>query len=192
MRKLISGMKISLDGRMEGPDGYADWVTAWSEDYGITPQIDACLLGGGMYPGYEQYWTAMQKSPDEPLPMTGELPTENEVKWAKLIPNMPHYVLTSTLKSALWPNTRFLRSTDEVAQLKREPGKDIYLVGGAQVTSTLINAGLVDEIRLIVHPLLAGGGKRLFDGVEGRRALHLVDARPAKGDLVHLSYTLAL
>lgn len=55
MRKLISGMKISLDGRMEGPDGYADWVTAWSEDYGLTPHIDACLLGGGMYPGYEQY-----------------------------------------------------------------------------------------------------------------------------------------
>lgn len=145
-----------------------------------------------MYPGYEQYWTAMQKSPDEPLPMTGELPTENEVKWAQLIPNMPHYVLTSTLQSALWPNTRFLRSTDEVAQLKREPGKDIYLVGGAHITSTLINAGLVDEIRLIVHPLLAGGGKRLFDGVEGRRALRLVDARPAKGDLVHLSYTFAL
>lgn len=190
MRKLISGMKISLDGRMEGPDGYADWVTAWSEDYGLTPHIDACLLGGGMYPGYEQYWTAMQNAPNEPLPMTGELPTDDEVEWAKLIPGMPHYVLSSTLNSALWPNTRFLRSTDEVAQLKQGPGKDIYLVGGAQVTSTLINAGLVDEVRLIVHPLIAGGGKRLFDDVENRQTLRLIEAESAKDDLVHLKYAL--
>lgn len=190
MRKLISGMKISLDGRVEGPDGYADWVTAWSEDYGITPHIDACLLGGGMYPGYEQYWTAMRQSPGAPLPMTGEMPTDEEVKWARLIPNIPHYVLSSTLTSALWANTRFMRSTDEVAQLKQAPGKDIYLVGGARITATLIDAGLVDEIRLIVHPLLAGSGKRLFDGLGQRRALRLLDAKPVKDDLVQLSYAL--
>ncbi|MGV0876069.1 dihydrofolate reductase family protein [Martelella sp. FLE1502] len=190
MRKLISGMKISLDGRVEGPDGYADWVTAWSEDYGITPHIDACLLGGGMYPGYEQYWTAMRQSPGAPLPMTGEMPTDEEVKWARLIPNIPHYVLSSTLTSALWTNTRFMRLTDEVAQLKQAAGKDIYLVGGARITATLINAGLVDEIRLIVHPLLAGSGKRLFDGLEQRRALRLLDAKPVKDDLVQLSYAL--
>jgi hypothetical protein len=48
MRKLITGMKLSLDGKMEGSEGYADWVEAWSEDYGLTPQIDACVVGGGM------------------------------------------------------------------------------------------------------------------------------------------------
>jgi len=52
MRKLIAGMKISADGVVGGPDGTgAPWVSAWSEDYGLTPQIDACVLGGGMYPG---------------------------------------------------------------------------------------------------------------------------------------------
>src|SRR5262245_41133169 len=56
MRKLIAAMKTSVDGKIEA-GGTADWVQAWSEDYGLTPQIDACLLGGGMYPGYEQYWT---------------------------------------------------------------------------------------------------------------------------------------
>ena len=55
MRKLIAGMKISLDGKTEGPEGMADWVAAWSEDYGLTPEIDACLLGAGMYPTYERY-----------------------------------------------------------------------------------------------------------------------------------------
>lgn len=188
MRKLISGTKISLDGRMEGPDGYAHWVKAWSEDYGISPQIDACLLGGGMYPGYEQYWTAMQKAPDEPLPVTGQLPTPDEVKWAKLIPDLSHYVLSTTLKTALLPNVRFLRSVDEVAQLKNQPGKDIYLIGGAQITSSLINAGLVDEVRLIVHPVLAGGGKPLFGELEGQSSLRLTATRQLDEGLVGLTY----
>ena len=48
MRKLIAGMKISVDGKMEGPEGTADWVKAWSDDYGLAPQIDACVLGDGI------------------------------------------------------------------------------------------------------------------------------------------------
>src|SRR5580700_7692451 len=63
MRKIIGAMKISVDGKTEGPEGYADWVEAWSDDFGLTPQIDACVLGGGMYPNYEQYWTAIQDAP---------------------------------------------------------------------------------------------------------------------------------
>ena len=63
MRKIIGAMKISIDGKTEGPEGYADWVDAWSDDFGLTPQIDACVLGGGMYPNYEQYWTAIQDAP---------------------------------------------------------------------------------------------------------------------------------
>ena len=83
MRKLIAGMKTSVDGKIEGADGYADWVDAWSEDYGLTSQIDACLLGGQMYPGYELYWSAIQQNkPGKPLPMTGSPPTAAEVAWA--------------------------------------------------------------------------------------------------------------
>jgi hypothetical protein len=55
MRKLIAGMKLSVDGKIEGPEGYADWVEGWSDDYGLTSQIDACLLEANMYRGYEQY-----------------------------------------------------------------------------------------------------------------------------------------
>lgn len=69
MRKMISAMKISIDGKTEGPEGYADWVDSWSDDYQLTPQIDACVLGGGMYPNYEQYWTAIQDTPNVPNPM---------------------------------------------------------------------------------------------------------------------------
>jgi hypothetical protein len=79
MRKLIAGMQSSLDGKIEGPEGYADWVEAWSDSYDVISQVDACLLGAGMYPGYEQYWTAIQNGPDEVLPQTGSVPTPGEV-----------------------------------------------------------------------------------------------------------------
>jgi dihydrofolate reductase len=164
MRKLIAGMKISVDGKMEGPEGYADWVEAWSEDYGLTPQVDACLLGAGMYPGYERYWTAIQNEPDKPLPMTGKLPTAAEVEWARFAAQTPHYVLSSTLIAALWPKTRFLRGIEDITALKEKPGKDIYLMGGARITASLIDAGLVDELRLIVYPLMPVRGRRCLRG----------------------------
>ena len=71
MRKLIAGMKVPVDEKIEGTEGYADWVEAWSEDYGLMPQVVACLLGAGICPGYEQYRTARKNEPDKPLPMTG-------------------------------------------------------------------------------------------------------------------------
>ena len=173
MRKLISGMKMSLDGKIEGAEGYADWVEAWSEDYGLTPQIDACIVGGGMYPHYEEYWTRIQNEPDLPHPFSGRVPTEGEVAWARFQQETPHYVLSSTLTSALWPKTSFLRGIEDVAALKQQPGKDIYLMGGAGVVGGLIDAGLVDELRLIIYPLIAGEGKPLFATAQRRHGLEL-------------------
>lgn len=188
MRKLITGMKISVDGKIEGPEGTADWVEAWSEDYGLTPQIDACLLGGGMYPGYEGYWTAIQNEPDKPVWITGRAPSAAELEWARFIGQTPHYVLSSTLTSALWPNTSFVRGLEEIATLKQQPGKDIYLIGGARTTASLIDAGLVDELRLIVYPLIAGEGKALFATTESRRGLELRKVEQLQGGLVSLIY----
>jgi hypothetical protein len=122
MRQLIAAMKLSLDGRSEGPDGYADWVEAWSEDYGLTERIDACLLGGRMYPGYEQYWTAIQQAPDAPLPMTGKLAHPAERAWSDFARHTPHYVLSTTLTAPAWPHTRVLRHLDGVRDLKRQAG----------------------------------------------------------------------
>lgn len=89
MRKLIAGMKISLDGKFEGPEGYAGWVHAWSEDYGMTAQIDACLLGAGMYRGYEKYWSSIQSEPNKPVWITGQPPTPAEIKWASFAAKTP-------------------------------------------------------------------------------------------------------
>jgi dihydrofolate reductase len=173
MRNLITAMKISVDGKFEGPQGYADWVADWSDDYGLTPQIDACVLGGRMYPGYEQYWTPIQDEPDKVHPQTGARPTPAEVEWARFARRTPHYVVSRTLTSAAWPGTRFLRGLDDLGALKQEPGRDIYLMGGGAITAAAIDAGLVDEIRLIVYPVIAGGDKALFTSSALRRGLEL-------------------
>jgi dihydrofolate reductase len=188
MRKLIAGMKISVDGKIEGPEGYADWVEAWSDDYGLTPQVDACVLGGGMYPGYEQYWTTIQNEPDKPHPLSGSVPTPAEIEWARFAAQTPHYVLSSTLTSALWPKTSFVRGLEEIAALKQQSGKDIYLMGGAQITASFIDAGLVDELRLIAYPLIAGEGKALFATTERRRGLELRKVQQLSDGRVSLIY----
>jgi dihydrofolate reductase len=126
-----------------------------------------------MYPEYEGYWTAIQNEPDKPVWSGGPTPTPSEVDWARFAAHAPHYVLSRTLTSAGWPQTSFVRGLDEVAALKQQPGKGIYLIGGARTTAACIDAGLVDELRLIVYPVIAGGGVALFATAERRRDLEL-------------------
>ena len=191
MRKLIAGMKVSVDGKMEGPDGTADWVEAWAEDYELMPQIDACVLGAGMYSGYENYWTGIQNEPDKPAWITGAPPTPAEIAWARFAAQTPHYVLSSAQTSALWPRTRFVRGFDEIAALKQQAGKDIYLVGGARTTAGCIDAGLVDELRLLVYPLIAGAGKALFATTERRRGLELRKVQQLPDGRISLTYGIS-
>jgi len=191
MRKLIAGMQSSVDGKIEGAEGFADWVETWSDNYGLMPQIDACVLGAGMYPGYESYWSAVQSAPDKPLPMTARLPTPAELEWARFAARTPHYVLTHQVRQAAWSRTRFVRNLEEIAALKQQSGKDIYLIGGARAAASLIDAGLVDELRLHVHPLLVGKGKALFGTTELRRKLTLRKLEELEGGRVSLTYALA-
>jgi dihydrofolate reductase len=197
MRKLIAAMKMSVDGKIaakkaEGAsEGEADWVHAWSEDYGLTPQIDACLIGGGMYPGYEQYWSSIQNEPDKPVWVTGNAPTPAELVWASFAAQTPHYVLSKTVTSARWPKTRFIKGVEDVAALKQQSGKDIYLLGGARVTASLIDAGLVDELRLIVYPLIVGEGKALFETTERRRGFELRKVQDLADGRVSLIYGIS-
>jgi dihydrofolate reductase len=192
VRKLITGMQTSVDGRIEGAEGYADWVDGWGDNYGLMPHIDACVLGGGMYPGYEQYWSALQViEPGKPHPLTGAVPTPAELEWARFAAQTPHYVLSTTLTSANWEQTSFLRSIGEVAALKEQSGKDIYLMGGARTARSLIDAGLVDELRLHIHPLVAGEGKVLFETPLSRRGLELQSVEQLGDGRVGVTYGLS-
>jgi len=191
MRRIIAGLKVSLDGMLDGPEGMADWVDAWSEEYGLTGSIDACLLGGGMYPGYERYWSGVLAAPEVPAWIRGTPPTEDELAWARSIAGMPHYVLSRSMASAQWPGTRFLRDLGAVAALKRAPGRDIYLMGGARVTSALLDAGLVDEIRLLSYPVIVGEqGRPLFGATTRRRALALREVRDLPDGRVGMTYAV--
>jgi dihydrofolate reductase len=172
MRKLVAGMKMSFEGKIEAPET-SDWVSAWSDDYGLTPQIGACVLGGGMYPGYERYWTTIQNASDRPIGTTGSALAKAEITWARFSAYTPHYVLSRTLTKVLWPNTSIIGGLEEIASLKQQPGKDIYLVGGARTTASFIDAGLVNELRVIVHPLIAGEAKALFAATKHRSGLKL-------------------
>jgi dihydrofolate reductase len=174
MRRFIATMQMSIDAKIEGPDGYADWVDGWSDVANVVPDVDGCLLGGGMYPGYEQYWSAIARDPTQPLEMTGgRTPTAAEVDYARFAMRTPHYVLSKTVPAAAWSHTRVLRDIGDVHALRQQPGKGIYVVGGARTIASFIDLGLIDELRLTVHPLVAGQGKALFETIGRRHRLRL-------------------
>lgn len=190
MRKLIAGFKISLDGMIESSAGYADWVEAWAEEYALGEQIDTCLLGGAMYPGYEAYWSALAAAPNEIHPMTGKLPTQGEITWSERAASIPHVVLSSQLSQANWPQTTFIRTLADLQQLKAQPGKTIYLMGGANITQQCISAGLLDELRLIIYPNLIGVGKPLFGALEQPKNIRLLESTSLTDGRIFLRYGL--
>ena len=169
-------------GNMQGRRGYPDWVDGWPDDYGpwLTTQIDACVLGARDVSVVRAVLDAGRRTaPDEIHPLSGHVPTAADVEWSAFAAKTPHYVVSSTLQSVTWPNTRILADLDAVAAMKREQGKDIYLIGGAAIVGAAIDAGLVDELRLIVYPLIVGEGKALFSS-SARHAmeLHKVEQLP--------------
>ena len=190
MRNIIAALQVSLDGFIEGPNEELDWVDSWEDPFDIVNNVDTFILGAGMYPGYERYWQAVLDNPRGTLPFTGRPATEGEIEYAQFAGRTPHIVVSSTLQTASWKNTRIVRDLEEVRRLKEGPGMDMHAVGGATLVSSLMNAGLVDEIRLVVQPIVLGGGKPLFKDVKTRLALTLLTGRPLKAGAVSLRYSL--
>jgi dihydrofolate reductase len=140
-----------------------------------------------MYPGYEQYWSAILANPQGVLPFTGKVATEGEIAYAHFAARTPHIVLSKTLDNVAWKNTRIVRDVEEIRRLKQEPGKDLHAVGGATLVSSLMNHGLIDELRLVVHPIILG--KPLFKDVKERHGLKFLGAKPLESGLVRLTYS---
>lgn len=190
MRKVVAGMQMTIDGMIDGPTGYADWVGSWSDTFDLLPEIDACVLGSGMYEGYEHYWSAIKADPHSPLELSGNLPTSEEIEYADFALNTPHYVLSNTLDGVRWANTTVLRDAGEIDVLRRKPGKTIYVVGGARTVSCLLDRGTIDELRLTIHPLVVGEGKALFATVAQRHRLQLNEAKSRSDGTVSLVYSI--
>lgn len=178
MRKLIMWDMVTLDGFFEGPNkGEIDWFLFEEDElqpYILESQMGAemLLFGRVTYEGMAEYW------------QTAEGPI------ADFMNSIPKVVFSRTLETADWNNTRLVEdnAAAEVLQLKREGDGTIFVFGSADFSSTLMEAGLVDEYRLGINPLLLGAGTLFFKGSSKRVDLKLVEARPLKSGLVILHY----
>jgi len=193
MRKIIAALHTSVDGFIEGPNGELDWAMAedehaWRDLFEMLESVDTCILGRVMYPAYEQYWMAVLANPAGPLPLSGKPATKNGIKYARWADKTPHIVVSKTLDKVAWKTSRIVRGIEEIRKLKQQAGNNMYVVGGATLVGTLMNAGLIDEVQLMVCPLVLGGGKALFKDVKERRALKFVRAKPLKSGKVSLTY----
>jgi dihydrofolate reductase len=188
MRKIVAAMQMSVDGFIEGPNAEVDWIDTWEDPFDLLSQIDTVILGGGMYPGYEHYWRAIFANPESVSPFTGKVASKGEVAYARFADKTAHVVVSTTLENVAWNNTRIVRNIGEIRQMKELPGQAMHAVGGATLVSSLVSAGLVDELRLVVRPIVLGGGKALFKDVKERHALRLLETKPLKSDLIRLTY----
>ena len=194
MRKIIAALQVSLDGFIEGPNGELDWAMAedeetWSDVFEMLTHVDTFILGRVMYPAYEQYWLAILANPAGVLPFSGKPPSKNEIAYARLADKTPHIVVSRTLDKVAWKTTRIVRDVEEIRKLKQQPGKDMHVVGGATLVSSLMNLGLIDELQLMVNPLILGGGKTLFKDVKEQHVLKLILTKPLKSGKVSLTYS---
>ena len=121
--------------------------------------------------------------------VAGAIPgTPDAKRYAEFANRTTHLVLTRTVTEFNWPVARPVSDVNEIAALRDQPGRDIYVVGGAQTVRSFINAGLLDELRLTVHPLLVGEGTSLFDGVSGDHNFEIADAQRLDDGSIRMVY----
>jgi dihydrofolate reductase len=189
-RKMIAGLQISLDGFTQGSDiDESEWVDSWADALDLIPDVDTFAQGAGMYPDYAIFWSAIEADPNAVAPGLTRRPYEREVAYARRAAKTPHYVLSTKLDGVAWPPTaRIVRDLEALRALKAQPGKNIYVVGGPTFVTSVLNAGLLDELMLLVHPLLLGGGQSLFAGVKDFRRLKMTRCEPTKDGRALLVY----
>jgi dihydrofolate reductase len=175
---------VSLDGVMEDPGGaenfrHGGWSFEISRgDEGNKFKLDetlsseALLLGRATYEGFAAAWPS------------------REGEFADKFNTMPKYVVSSTLDEPEWSNSTVLKGdvADEVAKLREEHDGDVVVHGSAQLVQTLLERDLLDELRLMVFPVVLGSGKRLFDGLSDKKPLRLVDSKVVGDGVAILIY----
>ncbi|MEV4822262.1 dihydrofolate reductase family protein [Micromonospora sp. NPDC049274] len=178
MRKLINSTYITLDGVIENPM----WTGPYFDEESIvvagelTDAADAMLMGRATYDGMSVAWPQQ----DENDPMTG----------AAYFNNVKKYVASTTLTNPTWNNTEVLQGdlVEAVTALKAQPGKNIIQYGFGSVTAQLITAGLVDEVRFWIHPVLQGTPSLTVPLTDFQTSFDLVDTRVHKSGVIVASY----
>jgi dihydrofolate reductase len=179
VRKIVAGTFLSLDGVMEAPDQwhFPYFDEAMGEAVGAQmAEADAMLLGRVTYQEFASYWP--QQS--------------NEAPGAEFMNGVTKYVVSTTLRNVdEWQNSILIDGNtfvSEMQRLKELPGKNINVTGSAKLVQSLLRENLLDELRLLVHPIVVGGGKRLLEGEMGRHPLKLVESQTFDTGVLSLTY----
>lgn len=182
MRKIILSLAITLDGFIEGPNGELDWLVREKEiDFGdilneILSDKEIIFYGRVSY----DKWGNSQADEN----------ASQKLKDAYDLMNSKQKYGFSKTKTGDNTNTIFINSNikERVLEIKQQPGNNIWLYGGAKITTTFLNLDLIDEYRLAVHPVILGKGKFLFQNIEKRHKLKLIDAKGYKSGVTLMKY----
>jgi dihydrofolate reductase len=183
MRKLIYSMFVSLDGFIETRNREIDWSAPDEELHRFANdearETGTFLYGRRLYEIMVDYWPTADTKPSAP---------DHEVEFARIWKRMPKLVFSKTLDKVEW-NSRLVRDNiaEEIRKLKAQPGKDLA-IGGPNLASTVMQLGLIDEYRLLVHPVVLGGGTPFFPALDNRINLRLIETRTFGSGVVYLRY----
>jgi dihydrofolate reductase len=179
MRKVTAGLFVSLDGVTESPEKWQ--LPYFNHEMGeavgaAMAAADAMLLGRVTYQEFASYWPAVS-SEDEPF--------------ADYMNTTPKYVASRSLAEPLeWNNSTLIKGNlaEEITRLKRQPGKNIGITGSVTLVQSLLQEDLLDELGLMIHPVVVGSGKRLFEEGGDPKGLRLVDSKTFSTGVVYLTY----
>ncbi|MFF1304095.1 dihydrofolate reductase family protein [Streptomyces sp. NPDC058307] len=183
MRKIVLMMSMSLDGYIEGPDRDISWHRVDDELHAhmnaTVARMGGLLHGRVVYELMADYWPTADADPEAPASVR---------EFAPIWRDLPKVVYSRTLTHVDW-NSTLVREVvpEEVRALKEQPGGDLSL-GGAGVAETFLRYGLVDELRIYVHPVLIGRGKPLFPDSDTPTSLRLVESHTFGNGVVLLRY----
>lgn len=185
MRKIFSFIAISVDGYYADRDGGLDWVSVDDEfnQFSLEQlgEVDTLLFGRVTYEGMAAYWPT-------------ELGQQDNAAIADRMNSIAKIVVSRTLDRADWTNSRLIsdKVQQALAEVKLQHGKDIAIFGSSSLTASLMGMGLLDELRLLVNPIVLGEGQSLFKGIGHRTPLQLLKTRRfMSGSVMHYYRPLA-
>ena len=181
MRKIFTFLAATVNGYYEGPNQEFDWPTVDEEfnEFSLAQldEVDTLLFGRVTYELMASYW---------PTPVANE----DDPRVAARMNEISKIVVSRTLDKADWHNTRLIRDdiVGAITEIKQQPGRDIAIFGSSALTVSLLQHGLIDELRIMVNPIILGAGKSLFATADQRVGLSLLEAEPFKSGNVLLRY----
>ncbi|MBA3952223.1 MAG: dihydrofolate reductase family protein [Rubrobacter sp.] len=178
MRKVTAGLFMSLDGVVESPE---KWQFPYFNDEmgeavgAAMAAADAMLLGRVTYQEFASYWPGV---------------SSEEQPFAGYMNDTPKYVVSASLEEVEWSNSTLIKGNlaEEITRLKQQPGRNIGITGSATLVRSLLQEDLLDELMLMVHPVVVGSGRRLFMEGGDPRELNLVDSKTFGTGVVSLTY----